>query len=141
MSRWQAVSGAIVTVDLELLDAVHALKSSETLKGNLGCASDKLQELGPVCLVKGAQGPPEPLNLKLFKNIYINLFQPVFVTQFHTVCCKVWSFSDGTAHIHSISVLASETQDYTLKYLFSRNNSCLPKALPQIKLGYSSIHR
>lgn len=42
MSRWQAVSGAIVTVDLELLDAVHALQSSKTLKGNLGRASDKL---------------------------------------------------------------------------------------------------
>lgn len=42
MSRWQAVSGAIITVDLELLDAVHALQSSETLEGNLGCAGDKL---------------------------------------------------------------------------------------------------
>ncbi len=52
MSRWQAVSGAIVTVDLELLDAVHALQSSKTLEGNLGRAGDKLQEFGPVCLVK-----------------------------------------------------------------------------------------
>lgn len=42
MSRWQAVSGAIVTVDLELLDAVHALQSSKTLEGNLGRAGDKL---------------------------------------------------------------------------------------------------
>ena len=42
MSRWQAVSGAIIAVDLELLDAVHALQSSKTLEGNLGCAGDKL---------------------------------------------------------------------------------------------------
>lgn len=64
VSRWQAVSGAIVTVDLKLLNAVHALQSSKTLEGNLGCASDKLQEFGSVGLVKGAQGPPEPLDLK-----------------------------------------------------------------------------
>lgn len=64
MSRWQAVSGAIVTVDLELLDAVHALEGGKTLEGNLGCAGDKLQELSPVCLVEGPQGSPEPLNLK-----------------------------------------------------------------------------
>lgn len=42
MSRWQAVSGAIIPVDLELLDAVHALQGSKTLQGNLGCAGDKL---------------------------------------------------------------------------------------------------
>lgn len=64
MSRWQAVSGAIVTVDLELLDAVHPLQSSKALERNLGRAGDKLQELGPVRLVKGPQGPPEPLDLK-----------------------------------------------------------------------------
>lgn len=52
VSRWQAVSGSIITVDLELLDAVHAFQSCKTLEGNLGCASDKLQELGPVCLIK-----------------------------------------------------------------------------------------
>lgn len=64
MSRWQAVSGAIVTVDLKLLNAVHALESSKTLEGDLGCAGDKLQELGSVRLVEGPQGPPEPLDLK-----------------------------------------------------------------------------
>lgn len=42
MSGWQAVGGAVVAVDLELLDAVHALQSSEALKGNLGRAGDKL---------------------------------------------------------------------------------------------------
>ena len=67
MSRWQAVSGAIVTVNLELLDAVHALQSSKTLEGNLGGTSDKLQELSPVRLVEGTQGPPEPLDLKFGK--------------------------------------------------------------------------
>ena len=64
MSRWQAVSGAIVTVDLELLDAVHALQSSETLKGNLGRASDKLQEVGPLSLIERSQCTPEPLDLR-----------------------------------------------------------------------------
>lgn len=65
VSRWQAVSGAIVTVDLELLNAIHALQSSKALQGNLGCASDELQEFGSVGLVKRAQGPPEPLDLRI----------------------------------------------------------------------------
>lgn len=64
MSRWQAVGGAIVAVDLELLDAVHALQSSEALQRNLRRAGDKLQEFGPVGLVERAQGPPEPLDLR-----------------------------------------------------------------------------
>lgn len=64
MSRWQTVSGAIVTVDLELLDAVHALQSSKTLEWNLGCAGDKLEELCPVGLIKRTQSSPEPLDLK-----------------------------------------------------------------------------
>lgn len=42
MSRRQSVSGAIITVDLELLDAVHALQSSKTLQRHLGCACNKL---------------------------------------------------------------------------------------------------
>lgn len=63
MSRWQAVGGAVVAVDLELLDAVHALQSGEALQRNLGRTGDKLQELGSVGLVEGAQGPPEPLDL------------------------------------------------------------------------------
>lgn len=42
MSRWQAVSGTIVTVNLELLDAVHALEGSEALQGNFRCTCDKL---------------------------------------------------------------------------------------------------
>lgn len=64
MSGWQAVGGAIVAVDLELLDAVHALQSGEALQRNLRRAGDKLQEFGSVGLVKGAQGPPEPLDLR-----------------------------------------------------------------------------
>lgn len=64
VSGWQAVGGAIVAVDLELLDAVHALQSSEALQRNLRRAGDKLQELGSVGLVERAQGPPEPLDLR-----------------------------------------------------------------------------
>ena len=64
MRRGQAVSGAVVTVNLELLDAVHALQSGEALQGHLGRARDKLQEFGPVGLVEGAQGTPEPLDLE-----------------------------------------------------------------------------
>lgn len=50
-------------MNLKLLDAVHALQGRKSLEGNLGCAGDKLEELGSVCLVKRPQSPPEPLNL------------------------------------------------------------------------------
>lgn len=42
MSGWQAVSGAIVSVNLKLLDAVHAFQGRKPLEGNLGCAGDEL---------------------------------------------------------------------------------------------------
>lgn len=59
----QAVGGPVVTVNLELLCAVHALEVCEPLQGHLGRASHELQEPCSVCLVKGAQGTPEPLDL------------------------------------------------------------------------------
>ena len=51
-------------MDLELLDSIHALEGSKTLQRDLGRPCHKLQELGPVRLVKGAQRPPEPLDLR-----------------------------------------------------------------------------
>lgn len=63
MCRRQAVGGAVIAVNLKLLDAVHTLQCSEALQRHFGRACDKLQKLGTVCLVKGAQCPPEPLDL------------------------------------------------------------------------------
>ena len=51
-------------MDLELLDAVHALQGREALQGHLGGTGNKLEELGPVRLVEGTQGSPEPLDLR-----------------------------------------------------------------------------
>ncbi len=64
VSRRQAVSGPIVAVDLELLDAVHALERGKALQRHLRRARYELQELGPVRLVERAQRPPEPLDLQ-----------------------------------------------------------------------------
>lgn len=61
--RGQAVSGAVVSVDLELLDAIHPLQCSKALKWHFRCACNKLQEFSPVSLVKGSQCTPEPLDL------------------------------------------------------------------------------
>lgn len=54
MCGGQAVSGTIIPVDLELLDTVHSLQSSEALQWHFGCACNKLQEFGPVSLVEGS---------------------------------------------------------------------------------------
>ncbi|KAH3893121.1 hypothetical protein DPMN_017265 [Dreissena polymorpha] len=52
MCSRQAVRGPVVTVNLELLRAVHALKVCEPLQWHLGCASHKLQKPRSVSLVK-----------------------------------------------------------------------------------------
>lgn len=59
----QPLCGAIVSVDLEFLHPVHSLQSSKPLQWNLWSPRDKLEEPGSVCLVKGTQCPPEPLDL------------------------------------------------------------------------------
>lgn len=63
MRRWKSVCRSIVSVDLELLHAVHTFQSAETLQRNFRCAGDELQELGSVCLIESSQCSPEPLNL------------------------------------------------------------------------------
>ena len=50
-------------MNLKLLHSVHALQSSEALQGNFGCARHKLEKPGPVGLVEGTKGPPEPVDL------------------------------------------------------------------------------
>ena len=67
---WQSVCGAVVPVDLELLDATHPFESSEALQRHLGGPRHKLEEPCSVRLVKGAQSTPEPLNLR--RDITIN---------------------------------------------------------------------
>ena len=52
MSRGQTISGTVVTVDLEFLDAIHALQVSKALQRHLGCARHKLQEVGSLRLVE-----------------------------------------------------------------------------------------
>ena len=69
MSAGQAVGGAVVAVDLELLRAVHALQLAEALQRHLGRAGDELQELGLAVLVERAQCAPEPLDLQSIRNL------------------------------------------------------------------------
>lgn len=69
----QAISGSIVPMDLELLNPVHALQRAEALQRHFRCASDELQELGAVRLVKATQCTPEPLNLRRFRGVLVVL--------------------------------------------------------------------
>ena len=52
-------------MNLKLLYTVHALQGSKALQRHLGGPRHKLKESSSVCLVKGAQGSPEPLNLRV----------------------------------------------------------------------------
>lgn len=63
MCTGQPLGGAVVAVDLELLDAVHALEVREALQRHLGRARHELQERRSVSLVKRPQRAPEPLDL------------------------------------------------------------------------------
>lgn len=62
--RRQSVSWTIVTMDLKLLNPIHAFKGCKTLKWHFGSSGHKLQELGTGSLIKRAQCTPEPLDLK-----------------------------------------------------------------------------
>lgn len=54
---------AIVAVDVEAIDTIHALQFLEPVQRHLGRARDELQKLGPLFLVERAHRAPEPLNL------------------------------------------------------------------------------
>lgn len=63
MRRRQSVFVAIVTVDVESVNTVHAFKLLEAIKWNLAGSCDELQQFGALFLVKRPQSSPEPLNL------------------------------------------------------------------------------
>ena len=63
MTARQTILAAIITMDVELGKAIHALKLLEAIKRHLGCASDELQKLGFFFLVEAADCAPKPLNL------------------------------------------------------------------------------
>lgn len=63
MRAGQPLLVAIVAVDVEPVDAVHALQLLEAVQRHLGRPRDELEELGPLFLVERAQGAPEPLDL------------------------------------------------------------------------------
>jgi hypothetical protein len=54
---------AIVAVDVESIDTVHAFQFLESVQRHLGRARDELQKLGPLLLVERPHRTPEPLDL------------------------------------------------------------------------------
>ena len=63
MSTGESISRTIISVDLKFLNPIHSLEGSKALQWYLRRPSHKLEEPSPVCLIKGTQGSPEPLNL------------------------------------------------------------------------------
>jgi len=50
-------------MNVETVHAIHALQLLEAVKRDLARASDELQKLRSLLLVKGPDGAPEPLDL------------------------------------------------------------------------------
>jgi hypothetical protein len=61
---WKSILIAIITVDVESAEAIHALKLLEPVKRDLAGSSDKLEELGTLLFVVRTNGSPKPLNLR-----------------------------------------------------------------------------
>lgn len=64
MRARKTVLAAIVTMNIEPADTVHALQLLEAVERHLGCARDELKKLGEFLLVEGPDSAPEPLNLR-----------------------------------------------------------------------------
>ena len=63
MRTRQSVLVAVVSMDVEPAEAVHAFEFLETVERNLTSTCDKLQEFGSFFLIKGPDCSPEPLDL------------------------------------------------------------------------------
>ena len=64
MGARQSRCGPIIAMYLELLHTSHALQCCEPLQWYLGGTCGKLKEFCTMCLVKGTQCTPEPLDLQ-----------------------------------------------------------------------------
>ncbi len=51
-------------MDVEAAEAVHPFKLTEAVQRHFACTGDELQELRSLFLVEGANGTPEPLDLR-----------------------------------------------------------------------------
>lgn len=63
MTTRQTILAAIITMNVKLGKAIHALEFLEAIERHLGSASDELQKLGFLFLVEAAYRAPEPLDL------------------------------------------------------------------------------
>lgn len=59
----QSLLVAIITVNVESVDAIHSLELFKAVERYFTCARDELQQLGQLLLVEGSNRAPEPLDL------------------------------------------------------------------------------
>ena len=64
MTARKALLAAIVSVDIELGEAIHALELLETIEWDFAGSRGELEKFGTLFLVKGADCSPEPLDLR-----------------------------------------------------------------------------
>lgn len=63
MRAWKSILVAVITVDIESTEAIHAFEFLEAVQRYLTGASNKLQQLGTLFLVVRTDCSPEPLDL------------------------------------------------------------------------------
>ena len=61
---WKSILVAIITMDVESTEAVHALKLLEAIERYFTGSSNELQQFGTLFLVVGSNSSPEPLDLR-----------------------------------------------------------------------------
>lgn len=64
MAAGQTILAAVVAMNVEFGEAIHALKLLEAVQRNLASTGNKLEKLGLLFLVEAANGTPEPLDLR-----------------------------------------------------------------------------
>ena len=63
MRTGQSLLVAIVTVNIEPAEPVHALELAKAIKRDLASSGDELKKFSSLFLIEGAYSAPEPLDL------------------------------------------------------------------------------
>lgn len=69
----ETVLVAIITMDVEPVDSVHALQFFEAVEWHFTGSSDELEQFGTLFLVEGTHCTPEPLNLGRGRRVIVIL--------------------------------------------------------------------
>lgn len=73
MRARQTVFVAVIAMDVEAVDAIHALKFLEAIERYLAGSGNELKQLGTLLLVERSHSSPEPVNLRRRRRVVVVL--------------------------------------------------------------------